>query len=315
MSTLKLVKDDSMDTISTIATSALLIELNISTWTGRKRDKNTTAEVTQRAHAGSTKAASVIKNLMSDDADLDKIKSYAQDCRNYLLHRTYDWNNGVRLLPSAYVFEVTSELEAREQEYTRLVEKFLADYSVKISAAAFKLGSLFNRNEYPTVQEIRRKFKMSYFVSPVPLSGDFRVDVQNDTAAFLREKFKADAEARIAEMMREPWERIYTQLANVRDRIGGLLEYERVEGESGKRAPKLFQATIDNALEIAQMMDKMNVTGDLQLADCAARMRRLFANVDIKSVRESRDQQESIKKQVDDLISAFDFSGFDMTEE
>jgi hypothetical protein len=314
MSTLKLVKDEPMDTISTIATSALLIELNISTWTGRKRDKNTTAEVTQRAQAGSSKAASVIKNLMSDDADLDKIKSYAQDCRNYIIKHTYDWNNGVRLLPSAYVFEVTSELEAREQQYTALVEKFLADYSVKISAAAFKLGSLFNRNEYPTVQEIRRKFKMSYFVSPVPLSGDFRVDVQNDTAAFLREKFKTDAEARIAEMMREPWERIYTQLANVRERVGALLEYEKVEGE-GKKAPKLFQATIDNALEIAQMMDKMNVTGDLQLADCAARMRRLFANVDIKSVRESRDQQESIKKQVDDLIGAFDFSGFDMTEE
>jgi hypothetical protein len=322
MSTLKLVKDTTVEQldvsdVSTIATSAVLLDMTISVWTGRKRDKTTTAEVTQRAHAGSTKAASVIKNLMTDDADLDKIKAYAQDCRLYLIRNTLSWSDaGVRLLPSLSVFEVTSELESRSQEFDVHVARFLNNYGTKISAAAFHLGSLFNRSEYPSVDEIRGKFKMVFTVFPVPTAGDFRVDVQNDTAQYLSNKFKRDSERRVAEMMREPWERIYKSLVVIKDRMSAMLDYTPPgEDDEKKSKPKLFQSTLDNALELANLMDKLNVTNDPQLADCTARMRRLLSNTDIKSLRESPDQQASVKKQVEDIMSTFDFSGIDFSEE
>ena len=119
--------------IATIATSALLIELNISVWGGRKRDKTTTAEVTQRAQAGSSKAASVIKNLLTDDADLDKIKAFAQDTRLYINKHTFAWNDsGSRLLPTGLVLDVTAELDARETEFNRLVHTFLQTYNLSL---------------------------------------------------------------------------------------------------------------------------------------------------------------------------------------
>jgi hypothetical protein len=33
--------------------------------------------------------------------------------------------------------------------------------------------------------------------------------------------------------------------------------------------------------------------------------------VDIKSLRESKDLQQSVKKQVDEILGAFDFGGFE----
>ena len=78
-----------------------------------------------------------------------------------------------------------------------------------------------------------------------------------------------------------------------------------------RRAPKLFQSLLDNALDLANLMDKLNITQDPQLSDCTARMRRLFADKDIKSVRESKEVQATIKSQVDEILSTFDFGGFE----
>jgi hypothetical protein len=310
MSALKLVsKEVSEMEVATIATSAVLIELNISSWTGRKRDRKTTGEVIIAQNAGSSKAASVIKNLMSDDTDLDAIKAYAQDTRLYVSKNTLPWgDSGTRLLPSAMIFEVTSELEARATEYDKRVAKFVADYSVKVSAAAFKLGSLFKREEYPSADAVARKFRMGFLLSPVPMSGDFRVDVQNDTSNFLKEQFEKSANLRVVESMREPWERAYETLKHAKERMDAVLSYAPDEGNpDGRRTPKLFQSTIDNAMDMALTLDKLNITKDPQLSDCAARIRRLFSNVDIKSLRESKDQQESVKKQVEEIIGMFDF--------
>lgn len=308
---LVVVNQEKQVEVTTLATAAVLIDLQISVWTGRKRDKKTSAEVVSQHQAGSSKAASVIKNLMSDDADLDKIKAYAQETRLYLLKHTLAWNDsGTRMLPSKLILEVTGELEAKQQEFYTLVDKFANTYPTKISAAAFKLGSLFDRNEYPSADEVRQKFGMRFTLSPVPTSGDFRVDVQKDVGDFLKKQYEKAAEERLATMMREPWERLYETLAHAKERMDAVLAYTPQEGENHRKAPKIFQSMIDNALETANLLDRLNITSDTQLSDCTARIRRMFGNMDIKSVRESKETQEAVKKQVEEIISTFDFSGF-----
>lgn len=308
---LKLVEGNNVE-VTTLATAAVLLDVNISSWTGRRRDKSTTKELTDSKHAGSSKAASVIKNLMSDDTDLDAIRAYAQDTRLYLGNVTLRWSDGgTRLLPSAMIFEVTSELEGRIQEYERRVNVFVNNYAVKVSAAAFKLGQLFDRSEYPDAEDVRRRFSMRYVMSPVPTSGDFRVDVQNDVSDFLKEQFAKDAQQRMVDMMREPWQRVYDQLTHVQERMAAALAHDPDESATDKRhAPKLYQSMLDNALELVALLDKLNIVNDPDLTECAARMRRVFAPLDIKSVRESKELKESVKKQVDELLDTFNFTGF-----
>jgi hypothetical protein len=250
---------------------------------------------------------------MSDDPDLDAIRAYAQDTRLYIIKHTYSWNDGgTRLLPSAMVFEVTDELNRRQLEYANRVAVFLASYQTRVSAAAFKLGQLFNRNEYPDVSELQRKFNMKYVLSPVPTSGDFRVDVQNDVGEYLKKQYQQAADNRVAELMREPWERIHDSLMHVKERMEAALAYNPEEHvEAKKNAPRIFQSMIDNALELTGLMDKMNVGNDPQLTECTARIRRMFADVDIKSVRESKEIQASIKTKVDDILGTFNFGGFE----
>lgn len=294
-----------MNDISTIATSALLIELNISLWAGKKRDKGIAAEVTKRAQATSSTAASVVKNLLGDDADHDRIKAHAMATRLYLQKHTFAWNDsGSRLLPTALVLDVTSELASRIEEFNALVATFLQSYQTKISVAAFKLGSLFDRSEYPTEDEIARKFSMDFKVFPVPTENDFRINVQEQTAEFLREKFQKDAEARVAEMLREPWGRIYEQLAHILERLNSSLLYDP-NAEGAGKPPRLFQSMLDNAVDLANLLDKMNITKDPQLSACSCSIKQLFSEEKIDALREDTARQMDLKGKVEGILSAF----------
>ena len=298
--------------IATIATSAVLIDVHVSTWTGRKRDKKTTQEVNDDKQTTTNRAASVIKNLMCDDKELDAIRAYAQDTRLWLHKNTLAWHdNGTRLLPSAAIFDVTSELEARITEFETRVKNFVVGYPVKISAAAFKLGQLFDRNEFPDGSDIARRFSMRYVISPVPTAGDFRVDVQKDVGEILQKQYAAEADRRIVAMLREPWERVFDTLTHIQERMEVALAYEPGVADNGRKKPKLFQSLLDNGLDLVALLEKLNISKDPQLSDCAARMRRMLTNVDIKSLRESKDLQQSVKKQVDEILGAFDFGGFE----
>ncbi len=233
--------------IATIATSAVLIDVHVSTWTGRKRDKKTTQEVNDDKQTTTNRAASVIKNLMCDDKELD-----------------------------AAIFDVTSELEVRIVEFDTRVKNFVAGYPVKISAAAFKLGQLFDRNEFPDGSDIARRFSMRYVISPVPTAGDFRVDVQKDVGEILQKQYAAEADRRIVAMLREPWERVFDTLTHIQERMEVALAYEPGVADNGRKKPKLFQSLLDNGLDLVALLEKLNISKDPQLTDCATRMRRML---------------------------------------
>lgn len=294
----------------TIASSAVLITLNVSVWTGRKLDKSTTKEVTDSKRAGSAKAASVTKHLLAEDAELDKLRAYAGDTRNYLARQTLPWGDiGMRLLPVKSMFEVEQELINRKAEFDTLVDAFLANYSVKVSAAAFQLGELFKRDEYPSEQQLRAKFRMRWAMDPVPTAGDFRVDVQNNGMEHLQSQFEREVSSRLAALTREPWERVHTCLTHVQERLAEACAHADAAGlNEKKRAPKLFGSMIDNALDLCNLLDKLNVTNDAALADVATRMRQTFSGVSIESVRESDERKRALKSKVESILKSFDFS-------
>jgi len=66
-----------------LASMAMLVELRISTWTARKRDKETTADLNTAKEADQD-ASSVYKYLMAGSDHLNKIEKYAA---KYLLSK------------------------------------------------------------------------------------------------------------------------------------------------------------------------------------------------------------------------------------
>ena len=126
--------------VSSIASSAMLVELSISQWTGRKKDKRASSDVTSRNYADNG-VASVNKKLMGKWEKLDALHKLTGSIRNAHYSMTMPWSDtGLRLLPTAQYFKYHQTMTDIENEFHRLVQLFLDAYDWEIVQAEAKLG-------------------------------------------------------------------------------------------------------------------------------------------------------------------------------
>ena len=89
----------------TLASSAMLVEVNISNWTGRKKDRKASKDVTLDNNAESG-VANVHKKLLGNCAELDPEHKLTGNIRNIHYNMTMPWSDtGLRLLPPAQYFK------------------------------------------------------------------------------------------------------------------------------------------------------------------------------------------------------------------
>jgi hypothetical protein len=173
-----------------IASSAILVEVSISIWEARKLDRNVSDEVNKLKNADKG-VARVNKDLLPGVVQLGHVKSMAAEIRHYVSSSTMPWTDkGSRLLPTASFVDFKTQMDTYEAEFSRLVTAFLTMYPTLVSAQAFKLGDMFNRDEFPSVDKIERKFNFRMTIGPVPEFGDFRTDIGEEAAVALRSEYR-----------------------------------------------------------------------------------------------------------------------------
>ena len=281
-----------------IATSAMLVELSISCWTARKLDKRVSQEVDAdkgtRARAGNYQ-----KNLLAGTHKLDNIVKFAANVRAWHLANTLPWSdNGLRLLPMDNFLRYKERLGEYEEEYTTLVKAFLDEYPTLVDAAAFQLGDLFDRTEYPEVNAIAHKFRFQYVFSPVPTAGDFRIDINEQAKAELTDNFNRNFDSRIQGAMKEAWTRLHECLIHVSERLEDVNENER----------KVFRdSLVGNAQELVDMLKVLNVTKDPDLERARQQLAQTFTGLEVKDLRESADIRKDVRAQVNDILNKFNW--------
>lgn len=242
------------------------------------------------------RAGNYHKNLMAGVSELEDIGKFAADTRNWFTYRTLPWGNeGTKIIPTASLFDFKAELAQREQAFWELVDRFCGVYYTAIQGAQFKMGALFNADEYPPVETIREKFGFRYVFNPVPEAGDFRVDIGQTGLDELREQFNAAKEEAIAQAMSDMWGRI----KEVTERLSRQL---RVENET---KGKLYQSTLDGALELCEMLKTMNLTGDAQMERARRDLFNTLNGVDLKDLKQDDGARLAVKAELDDLLSKF----------
>ena len=99
-----------------------------------------------------------------------------------------------------------------EDEFRGLAQQILDSYPQAVAQAQLQLGDMFNENEYPSVEQLRRKFKFSLVFEAVPDVGDFRVDIGNQAASEMREQYKQVLADRIGAVKQDLAERLLEPL-------------------------------------------------------------------------------------------------------
>jgi len=281
----------------------MLVDLNIAIYSGRKQDKTTQDEVTSAKGSGSKKAASVYKNLFAECKELDAVTKFQARARAEHYRLTLPWSDqGTRLLPTAALMEYQKVMNRHRAEFSRLVDEFLDKYDTLVAAAAFQLGSLFDRGEYLTREQVARRFRMDSSFTPLPTSGDFRLDIENSVQRELIEQYEQRMENQLATANQDSWTRLHDALYRLSDRLS---VDEDEDGNVKKR--KFHDTMVTGAVELCELLTVMNVTKDPALEKARRKLEDVLSGVTPKELREEDSTRVLTKQKVDEILSAFDW--------
>jgi len=278
-----------------ISSSSMLVELSISVWTARKKDRAATADLLNMNHA-SKSAGAFNKNLLADCEELVAIQKFATNTRTMHYNMTIPWSDsGLRLLPTAKYFDYHKQMTQLQVEFDRLVQKFLSAYDWEVAQVHAKLGNLFNRDEYPTTDTVRDKFAFRLSYIPVPDAGDWRVDMESSAQEALRQQYAAFYQEQMERAMRDLWERLHNELERFIRQLG--------TSEDGKKG-RIFDGTIEHVRHLADMLEHCNFTDDPNLQLAQRRLTSTLAGVCREDLVNNEAFREDTKKAMEDALKS-----------
>ena len=260
-----------------ISTSAMLASLSISCWTARKLDKIVSEEIDTIKNT-KARSGNYHKHLLPGAKALDAATKYAARVRLWNTQQTLPWSDtGGRLIPSSHLIEYKMGVTEHENNFNALVGAFIAEYPNLVSAAAFSLGDLFDRDEYQAAEIVRGKFRFDFSLDLVPNSGDFRIDIAESAKQEIIQDMNVRAEQRVNQAMKEAWNRLHKCLTHMSERLANTEEGER---------QKFHGTLVSNSVELCGLLTKFNITNDPQLEIARRELAYAIANVDYSSLKE-----------------------------
>ena len=276
-----------------IQNSAMLVDLNISVWTGRKMDKKVSEEI-DSSKGTKSRAGNYHKKLLAGTDRLDELQKLVTKIRTWHYEQTLPWSDGgSRLLPMKNFFDYKATLGDFERQLEGEVHMFLQEYDTLVTAAAFQLGDLFDSEEYPTAESLKSKFKFKYVFLPVPDVGDFRIEVNDAHKEELKAQYEEFYNNKLADAMKDAWDRLHDCLTRMSTKLAG--EDKQIFRDS----------LVNNASDLCELLTKLNVTGDSKLEFARKKLESALVGVTASELRKDDDLRLDVKAKVDEILGMF----------
>ena len=295
----QLAATPTISNVPSISSGSMLVQLNISVWTARKKDKAASAKVARDSGA-SAKAGNYNKNLLAGCTELEDLKKFVGNARNEHYAMTVPWSDmGMRLIPTSAFFDYINHMRCLEQEFWRLYKLFEDAYQWRTSTAMAELGNMFDHSEYPSVDDIRRKFGWSLSKQPLPESGDFRLDIPNEQQEILKREYDEFYGAQIQSAVNDVWARLKKNLDTV---LRQLSPKDELDAKGNQKYNKLYDSVFDTSLDLIRMMRDFNLTGDTRMTQVADQLENALYGVNTDALNNSESLRLQKQQEVKYII-------------
>ncbi len=269
-----------------LSNKALLVNLSISQWVGRRIDKQATTTV-ETSHKTQSRVGNFTKKLLPGAMELDEIQRLAGAIRVWFYQQTLPWmSDGSRILKSNNYFDFTESWRAKEGEFNRAKSAFFKEYPRLRNEAKAKLGELFQESDYPSEASLENSFNCSIAFVPFPDVSDFRVELsENEKKTFLDSMRKVENEA-----LSECWNRLKEVVSKASDKLNDPSAIFR-------------DSLISNVQEMCQLLPKLNVTDDPSLEAMRREVESLMVNISPERCRENNTARSEAAKKLADITS------------
>lgn len=223
-----------------------------------------------------------VSKQLVDSIEYRAITSHDGETRQWIYSRSLPgpFRSGVYLIPHALVVTVNDYLNNRIRERRQLIEVFLLAYPALQKSAEQKLGSLYNSQDYPSEETLRRQFSLSWRY--------FSFETPDSLKQISSSLFEAEAEK-----AREQWAEATTEVRNaLREGFAELVEHMAERLTEGK----VFRNTlVENFRDFLGTFDFRNITDDADLSSLVARARMLLSNVKPDDLRDDEGLRSAVQ--------------------
>ena len=282
--------------VQSISSASMLVGLGINVWSGRKLDKRASEEVVA-ANNADRGVARVIKSLLGACEEHEAVVKFAANVRTIHYNSTLPWSDmGPRLLPTPKYFAYHKNMSGLQAEFYRMVDVFISAYDLEVAASQAKLGDLFDVRNYPNTEELRKKFSFTFNYLPLPDAGDWRLDINNEALASLRDQYKDHYTNQLTGAMNDIWKRLYETLNTLSRQLSD-------KTEDGK-TPRIFASVFDRMQEVLDLMETCNMTNDMQMQLMQRKLAAAFRGVDAEAVKDDAYLRRDTKQAIDAAIKS-----------
>lgn len=273
--------------------NAVALVFSVHGWGNRKRvDKEKI-----QTNKTDKKLLNITKRLIDPKGEVKAIESFMYSTvKRWVIDNSVPsfFQEGVYLFNVKQVEIVEKKLNERREELKGLVEEFLKVYPQKIKEVEARLAENFNRADYPTVKELRARYRFNWqwveFGIPETLPEEvFKAEEKRVRAMW------ANAAEQITLCLREGFRKV----------VSHAVEILQVD-ENGK-TKKFKDASFDNINEFIELFKNKNLTNDTELEALVSKAKKIMTGIeDPQELKRDPDMRNVVEKGFSNITKALD---------
>ena len=278
---------------------AMLVTLNVTSWHDSVTDREVSDDIATQ-HQAQDGAGRYVKQLLSRESTF-KLRKAAGEARRVHFELTLPWDRGkYRLLPIKMYEKYKKSMDRYQELRIDARNEFIAKYDDHITEASTRLGTMFDRDLYPSEAEIIARTGMEYAFAPVPDAENFRAsatvigseEVRLEIETAIKSSIDEEVAIRTQFAVQDVVERFEGQVRELMSKIG----IEAVP-RPAEEAPvdstdavmlkgKRFQdAALDSMRDFFETLPALNIMGDPHLDALAETGTEVLADVQPNELR------------------------------
>jgi TRAP-type mannitol/chloroaromatic compound transport system substrate-binding protein len=176
-------------------------------------------------------------------------------------------------------------LEKFKEKNNALLDDFLNVFEDAVHKAKKKLGTLFNKDDYPSKDELKRKFDLYYSFAPIADETDLRIKLEKEEVAAIKKNIEDGMQVKIREAHKSIVDRMIKVTQAIHDKMK--------DKESTFR-----DSLIDNAKAVREMIPVLNFDNDETINEFNNKLKKICVKpVKIRTnVQVRKDVEKESKK-------------------
>jgi len=289
-----------------LSDKALLLSVDFSIPSGRKVDKEVSNDIANQHGIGGGRSSSGNFNKITIDPRYLKVPHNIK--KNVLFafeNMTLPWvSDGIKmnLLPNKRLFEFSEVWRGCKSEWDQyilnlergLYDEMMQDGETRLNGKSSEGDGLFSEWDYPPVYSFVSKFRMEYFVRPVPDADnmDLRVSLGNEEADRIKREVKESVKAQFEETQNSLYDRI----------LEAVKHMSRV---LSKDKPVIHETLLDKIGDLVDILPELNFAEDEEIDKIRYRIKAELCE-DVKTLRESEEVRGGVLHSTYDIIDTME---------